>query len=177
MRLVLVRHGETEYNRGRLALGRFDAPLNEHGQAQARAVAGSFRRAPDAIYASPLKRALDTAEAIGAQTGIKVAVEDALIEMDVGEMEHLTGVELRERYPEFLRAWGPPRRATRMPGGDAAGGAGRAWAAVERMRAAHGEARSSPSRTTSSCWCWCAGRWTCRCPGSGACGSRWRRRR
>jgi broad specificity phosphatase PhoE len=141
MRLILIRHGETEYNRDRLALGRFDAPLDERGLAQARAVAGSFRRPPSAIYASPLKRAFDTACAIGAEFGIDVTVDEDLIEMDVGEMEHLTGNELRERYPAFLRAWLSDDGAdTRMPGGETLREVQeRAWAAVERMRAAHPE--------------------------------------
>jgi len=141
MRLVLIRHGETDYNRDRLALGRFDAPLDERGLAQARALAGSFRRPPSAIYASPLKRAFDTASAIGAETGVEVTVDDGLIEMDVGEMEHLTGSELREHYPEFLTAWGSAKAAdARMPGGETLREVQeRAWDAVERMRAAHPE--------------------------------------
>ena len=139
MRLVLVRHGETEHNRGRLTLGRFDVPLNERGRAQAAAVAASFTRPPAAIYASPLSRARDTAEAIAAVHRAAVIVEPALIEMEVGEMEHLSGVELRERYPEFLRRWLSPDAAdARMPGGETLREVqDRAWAAVERMRAAH----------------------------------------
>lgn len=141
MRLILVRHGETEHNRGQVTLGRADVPLNERGVAQAKAVAASFSVAPAAVYASPLRRALDTASAIAAETGLKVTVEDGLIEMDVGEMEHLTGAELRERHPEFLKAWLSGEAASiRMPGGESlAEVQARAWAAVERMREAHGE--------------------------------------
>lgn len=139
MRLILVRHGETEHNRGGVTLGRFDAPLNERGIAQARAVASSFRRTPDAIYASPLRRALDTAQMIGAEAGVAVAIDDGLVEMDVGEMEHLNGGELRERYPEFLRAWLSGEAGdARMPGGETlAEVQERAWGAIERMRADH----------------------------------------
>ncbi|TAK60046.1 MAG: histidine phosphatase family protein [Dehalococcoidia bacterium] len=139
MRLILVRHGETEHNKDGMTLGRFDAPLNERGLAQAKAVAGSFRRAPEAIYASPLERAAYTAELIGAETGVAVSTEEQLIEMDVGEMEHLSLVQLRERYPEFLRAWGSADAAeARMPGGETlAEVQERAWSAVERMHAAH----------------------------------------
>ena len=146
MRLILVRHGETEHNRGNVTLGRFDAPLNARGLLQAEAVAASFvgagagskdraathvpssdmatlvssndRAMPDAIYTSPLARAAVTAAGIGAAVGVDVAVDDDLIEMDVGEMEHLTGGELRERYPEFLRLWMSDGCAdARMPGG------------------------------------------------------------
>jgi len=139
MRLVLVRHGETEHNRGGLTLGSFDAPLNDRGRAQAAAVAASFARAPAALYASPLSRARDTAEAIAVRTGAVVIVEPALVEMDVGEMEHLAPAELRERYPEFLRQWlSGDAGDARMPGGETLREVqDRAWAAVERMRALH----------------------------------------
>ncbi len=154
MRLILVRHGETEHNRRKLTLGRADVPLNERGRAQARAVAASFTRAPVAIYASPLSRAFEMARVIGAATGVDVAIEPDLVEMDVGEMEHLTGAELRERYPEFLRSWLSNGAAdARMPGGETLrevaadarmpGGEtlrevqDRTWPALERMRAAH----------------------------------------
>lgn len=139
MRLVLVRHGETEHNRDQLTLGRADVPLNERGCLQADALAASFVTAPAAIYASPLARAAETARRIGAATGVAVTVEPALIEMDVGEMEHLTGAQLRERYPDFLRTWLSPACAdARMPGGETlAEVQDRAWASVERMRAAH----------------------------------------
>jgi probable phosphoglycerate mutase len=139
MRLTIVRHGETQHNRGNITLGRFDAPLTERGRAQATANAASFARAPAAIYTSPLSRAADTARAIGERTGIEPIVDDALVEMDVGEMEHFTGVELRERYPEFLREWLSDRCAdARMPGGETLREVQeRAWSAVERMAAAH----------------------------------------
>ena len=139
MRLILVRHGETDHNRGNITLGRFDAPLNERGRAQARAVATSFVRPPDAIYTSPLARAFDTAAAIGGATGVATDADNGLIEMDVGEMEHLTGAELRERYPEFLRAWLSDECAdARMPGGETLREVqNRAWVAIERICIAH----------------------------------------
>lgn len=141
MRLILVRHGETEHNRGKLTLGRADVPLNERGRAQARAVAASFTRAPAAIYTSPLSRAFETASAVGAATGVDVVMEPDLVEMDVGEMEHLTGAELRDRYPEFLRAWLSDKAAdARMPGGETLREVqDRAWRVLERLREVHGD--------------------------------------
>jgi broad specificity phosphatase PhoE len=141
MRLILVRHGETEHNRGQVTLGRADVPLTDRGRDQARAVAASFASPPAAVYSSPLSRALDTARAI-AGTGAPPTVDDALIEMDIGEMEHLTGADLRERYPDFLRQWMSIDVATaRMPGGETLLEVqDRAWGAVERMRERHGDA-------------------------------------
>jgi broad specificity phosphatase PhoE len=141
MRLVLVRHGETEHNRGGLTLGRHDVPLNAKGLLQAAAVASSFPRPPEAIYTSPLRRASAIAEAIAARTGLEAAIDPDLVEMDVGEMEHLSRDDLRARYPDFLKLWrsGDVERA-RMPGGETLGEVqDRAWAAVERLRQRHPE--------------------------------------
>jgi probable phosphoglycerate mutase len=142
MRLVLVRHGETEHNRGRVTLGRADVPLNELGRQQAQAVAGAVARfAPDAVYSSPLSRALDTAKAVGVACGVEVTVEPALIEMDVGELEHLTGAELRERHPAFLQLWlGEGGAEARMPGGESLREVQeRAGAAVDRIAQARAD--------------------------------------
>jgi len=141
MRLILIRHGETEHNRGQLTLGRADVPLNERGRAQARALASSFLRPPDAIVSSPLARALDTARGIAHATGVGLSIDDALIEMDVGEMEHLTGAELRDGYADFLRIWMSADCAdARMPGGETLREVqDRAWACVERLRQEHAE--------------------------------------
>lgn len=141
MRLTLVRHGETEHNRGGITLGRADVPLNARGLLQARAVTSAFVRAPDAIYSSPLQRALSTAEAVADATRVPITIEHDLVEMDVGEMEHLTSAELRERYPDFLRAWlSADCGDARMPGGETlAEVQARAWAAVARIRIAHPE--------------------------------------
>ena len=142
MRLILIRHGETEHNRGNITLGRADVPLNARGIAQARAVASSFTRPPDAVFSSPLSRALDTASMIAAHTGAPVTVDDGLIEMDVGEMEHLAGDDLRARYPDFLRQWMSDDCAdVRMPGGETLREVqDRAWRFVERAGKQHGDA-------------------------------------
>jgi broad specificity phosphatase PhoE len=141
MRLILVRHGETEHNRSNVTLGRADVPLNERGIAQARAVAASFTRRPATIYTSPLMRASDTAAMIAQHTGADASPDDELIEMDVGELEHLTYDELRARYPEFLRVWmSDDCTDARMPGGETLGEVqARAWRFVERTLAAHGD--------------------------------------
>jgi probable phosphoglycerate mutase len=136
MLLTLIRHGETEHNKGQLTLGRADVPLNARGLRQARAVAASVARPPAALYASPLARCRETANVIGVATDVSVTVDPGLIEMDVGEMEHLSREELRERNPEFLREWLTAPGAARMPGGETLVEVQeRAWAAVERMQA------------------------------------------
>jgi broad specificity phosphatase PhoE len=139
MRLILIRHGETEHNRGNITLGRADVELNDRGIAQARVLADSFIRPPAIVYSSPLCRASDTASAIARHTGCEVQADNDLVEMDVGEMEHVTGEELRERYPDFLRVWMSDECAdARMPGGETLREVQeRAMRFVERAAAAH----------------------------------------
>lgn len=120
MRLILVRHGETDSNRRGLALGRSDVALTDEGRRQAAQVAASLSRDPlAAIYASPLLRTIETANPIAAVHGLSVQVEPRLIEMDVGELEGLSFSELRELHPGLLRTWaGPDGPQTPMPGGE-----------------------------------------------------------
>jgi broad specificity phosphatase PhoE len=99
--LVLVRHAETDWNRERRFQGRADLPLNEAGREQARALAGRLRTEPvTAVYTSPLRRALETAEIVAARLGLEPRALDALLEIDVGAWEGLTIDEVRARYPE-----------------------------------------------------------------------------
>ncbi len=137
MRLILVRHGETDTNKARLALGRADVELNEHGRWQAQRLAFSLNDEPiGAIYSSPLRRALATAEPIASSHGLEVQVDEGLIEMDIGEMEGLTFQQVGERYPHFLQAWlGGQAAYEPMPGGERLLDVQeRAWQALERIR-------------------------------------------
>jgi broad specificity phosphatase PhoE len=95
--LLLVRHGETDWNaEGRLQ-GHTDRPLNELGRRQAKALAA--RMADDgirAVYASDLSRARETAEIVGERLGLTVVIDPDLREKNWGSWEGLTGTE-RER--------------------------------------------------------------------------------
>jgi probable phosphoglycerate mutase len=143
MHLILVRHGETDYNRDGLALGQADAPLNETGLRQAAAL--EFALAQEkiaAIYASPRSRTLATATAIAHPHDLVVTAEQRLIEMDVGEMEGLTFPEIGKRYPELGQKWrGPSGPMYRLPGGEEclADVQARARAAIEEILARHPE--------------------------------------
>jgi probable phosphoglycerate mutase len=140
MRLLLVRHGETDANRDGIALGQLDVPLNETGVRQAEALGRALAAEPIvAIYCSPLGRAMSTAEAIAAHHTVGVIVEHGLIEMDVGEIDGIPFPEVREKYPEFLAMWmseeGPSHD---MPGGESlATVAERAWRTLDSLAARH----------------------------------------
>jgi broad specificity phosphatase PhoE len=124
--LILVRHGQTEWNRVERFRGRADVPLNETGLAQAEAtgrrVAAEW--APVAIYASPLSRAVKTAEAIAGacnqEPGTKLAVQihPGLADIDFGEWKGLTPEEARQRWPEAVDAWYNAPHTAHIPGGE-----------------------------------------------------------
>jgi len=99
--LVLVRHGETDWNRERRFQGHADMPLNEEGRSQARGLADLLLAEPvTALYTSPLRRASETAEILAITLGVEARALEALREIDVGTWEGLTIDEVRERYPE-----------------------------------------------------------------------------
>lgn len=86
--ILFVRHGETEANRARLALGRADPPLTDHGRAQAGALAARLADSGAVrVLSSPLARARATADAIAAALGVTVEEEPRLVEMDYGEWD------------------------------------------------------------------------------------------
>jgi uncharacterized phosphatase len=99
--IVLVRHGETDWNRDRRFQGRADQPLNETGRAQARELAEILRNEPvSVLYTSPLRRASETAEILAERLLLEARPLDALLEIDVGTWEGLTIDDVRVRFPE-----------------------------------------------------------------------------
>ena len=104
--LILVRHGETDWNRDGRFQGHADPPLNERGRRQAHALAEQFAREPiEAVYASDLVRAHETATIIAERLGLDVVVDPELRERDVGEWSGLTLAEIEERFPNQLDQW------------------------------------------------------------------------
>ncbi len=118
--IVLVRHGQTEWNRVERFRGRFDVPLNEAGLAQAaatgRRIAAEWR--PVAIYSSPLSRAVQTAKAVAWNLGLLVQPDLGLIDIDYGEWQGLTPGEARARWPEIVEAWYHAPQRAQIPGGE-----------------------------------------------------------
>jgi broad specificity phosphatase PhoE len=102
--ILLARHGETDWNvEGRLQ-GWDDKPLNENGRAQARELAARIADVRfDAVYASDLARARETAEIVAEPHGVPVLVEPGLREMHYGSWSGLTRAEIEERYPGQTR--------------------------------------------------------------------------
>ncbi|SCG39007.1 bifunctional RNase H/acid phosphatase [Micromonospora halophytica] len=120
-RLILVRHGETEWTVQQRYAGRADVPLSDAGRAQARATAVRVAQlAPSvaAVLSSPLSRCTATAAAIAAALGnIPVRRQDDWIECDFGDWDGRTFAEVREGWPGELDAWLASTRIA-PPGGE-----------------------------------------------------------
>jgi broad specificity phosphatase PhoE len=135
--IYLARHGESDWNAANRFQGHSDRPLTDLGREQARALADLVAgENVEAIYASPLSRALETARIVAARTGLAVVEDEGLREVDTGSWSGLSRAEVQERYPEGFERW-------------TSGGAGwedgesyeemaeRVLAAVNRIAAAH----------------------------------------
>jgi uncharacterized phosphatase len=99
--LYLVRHGETDWNKARRIQGSTDIPLNDTGRSQAAMTGQLLARLPwDAIVASPLSRAVETAQIISSEVGLGEPTTDAaLVERRYGEAEGLNYREVDTLYP------------------------------------------------------------------------------
>ena len=104
--LLLVRHGETDWNRERRFQGHADPPLNDTGREQARELAEQLAgERIDAVYTSDLRRARETAEIVASPLGAEVVALRELREIDVGSWQGLTWPEIEERHPDGVRRW------------------------------------------------------------------------
>ena len=141
MNLILVRHGETRLNRDRRIQGINRLPLTALGREQAHATAMALAEdQPFLLYSSPVVRAMETAAIISRTLDVPVKAEDGLKELDAGELEGLTGQEMRQRYPDFSAAWDSDASTAKMPGGESLAQVQlRAWAAVQDLAQRHPE--------------------------------------
>ena len=117
--VILIRHGETEWNVLHRFQGLSDIPLNETGKQQAGfARNGLLDFKLDAIYTSPLRRAVETAEIIRGEREIPIYPEDGLKEMGVGEWEGLLVSEIDEKYPGWYDIWRTAPTKINLKGGE-----------------------------------------------------------
>ena len=138
-RIVLIRHGETAWNRATRIQGHTDIPLSTLGLAQAERLAEALADEPlTAIYSSDLSRARQTAEALGRSRNLAIRLDAGLRERAFGRFEGLSWEEIDQGYPEDAARW--RRREPDFPVG---GGesltvfSARCLAAARRAAAAH----------------------------------------
>ncbi|ADT98744.1 MULTISPECIES: glucosyl-3-phosphoglycerate phosphatase [Mycolicibacterium] len=105
-RLVMLRHGQTEYNAGSRMQGQLDTDLSDLGREQAASAADALaKRHPLLIVSSDLRRALDTAVVLGDRCGQPVSIDARLRETHLGDWQGMTHLEVDEVAPGARLAW------------------------------------------------------------------------
>lgn len=138
-KLILVRHGETEWNKALRYQGHRDIPLSDIGRAQAQKLADRLAGDKiDAFYASDLSRALETAQIVASPHGREVYPLPELRETNFGLWEGLTYKEIVKDYYEDMKKWRDDPLAHRIPGGESLQEvADRSMAGINRIVAGH----------------------------------------
>jgi len=117
--ILLARHGDTEWNVTEVFRGRIDIELNETGMKQAELLAEHLSDMKiDAVYSSPLKRALKTAEIVAGYHKLDVEVAPGLIDFNYGEWQGLPHQEVKNRYKELYAEWVKNPHQIKMPAGE-----------------------------------------------------------
>lgn len=119
IRIILVRHGETRWNKEGKFQGRMDIELNQIGLKQAEAIADALRDVKiDAIYSSPLKRSFVTAQMIAANHNVEIVGEPSFNEIDHGFWEGLTVDEVNKEFGDLYQNWLISPEKVKMPEGE-----------------------------------------------------------
>jgi broad specificity phosphatase PhoE len=120
LKLILVRHGETHWNKDGLVQGAdSDIELNDTGVEQARRLAAFLKNEPiAAVLSSPLRRAIATAEIIASQHQLSVETDEGLKELKVGDLEGVSISNLSTTFSRFLLKWWQDGEAMKLPNGE-----------------------------------------------------------
>jgi broad specificity phosphatase PhoE len=117
--IILVRHGQTPWNKEKIFRGSKDVPLNDTGREEAR-LAGEWLKGEQihAAYCSPLSRARDTGEAIASHHGLQVLNLPGLTDLCYGDWEGVPLAEVQVRYGDLYRQWETTPATVRFPHGE-----------------------------------------------------------
>jgi broad specificity phosphatase PhoE len=119
LELILIRHGETDWNKDGVFRGHMDMRMNATGIAQADATAEALKGVVfDAIYSSPLKRAMVTARRVAKPHEIEVRAAEGLTDIFFGSWQGLTEAQVEAKHPKLLRKWKENPAGVRPPGGE-----------------------------------------------------------
>jgi broad specificity phosphatase PhoE len=118
-RFILIRHGETEWNRQDRFRGRSDVPLNENGLAQAEKIAARFANVKiNAVYTSPLPRAIQTAVPLAAMHHLEIEQTADLLDIDYGAWEGMAREDILAKFPDLYAQWVKSPGKVKFPGGE-----------------------------------------------------------
>jgi broad specificity phosphatase PhoE len=136
LKVYLIRHGETLWNREGRCQGITDIPLTEKGYCQARSIAEALRGEPlSLVLSSPLARARETAAVIAEMHGLTVETATELQEWNQGELEGLAGPELLGNHKAFFERWFKDPAGTAPPGGEPLQSLqNRVWPVIDALR-------------------------------------------
>jgi 2,3-bisphosphoglycerate-dependent phosphoglycerate mutase len=119
MILYCVRHGETVYNAVGRIQGQTNSELSDLGRRQCQAVAVALARQPiEAVYSSPLKRALEGAQSLADELRLEVRLDDRLMEINAGIFQGLDWNDIEVRYPQEAVRWRTQDPDFRIPQGE-----------------------------------------------------------
>ena len=119
VRIMLVRHGETDWNRKEIFRGRIDVELNDNGREQAKALAEAVSTSHvDAAYSSPLSRSLETAKHIAEAHGLDVKIAHGFTDLHYGQWQGLEHRAVKEKFPELYQTWHKSPHLIQFPGGE-----------------------------------------------------------
>lgn len=119
VKVILIRHGETDWNTKQIFRGRKDIPLNEVGLAQAKAVGISLKDIQiDAVYSSPLGRAHETAKIMAESRSLEIELEEGFIDIDFGKWQGTPHEEVQEKYKNLYERWLTKPQMVTFPEGE-----------------------------------------------------------
>lgn len=142
IKVILVRHGETDWNRVKRIQGSAsDTPLSETGKRQAEGLALRLKNEKiQAIYSSPLQRALHTAQSIAGYHELNVQTNPDLKEINVGALEGTLAADLKSRFDEYICRCDNDHQLARLPGGESLEDVQkRAWSTLKGFLDIHAE--------------------------------------
>lgn len=118
-KVMLARHGETDWNRKEVFRGRIDLGLNENGREQAKALAQATKIFQiDAVYSSPLSRSLETARIVANMHDLDVKIAHGFIDLHYGEWQGLEHKKVKQKYSDLYLRWQESPHLVRFPGGE-----------------------------------------------------------
>jgi broad specificity phosphatase PhoE len=119
MRVILIRHGETDWNKKKIFRGRIDVKLNDNGIRQAGIICDILGEVEiDAFYTSPLSRAQETSKIIASCHGKDVQALDEFTDIHFGDWQGLTRKDVMKRYPDIYRVWENRPDKAKIPGAE-----------------------------------------------------------